>query len=92
MLFRSSRASLFKLAQIQLELAQYWLIMIHVNCDSSMLVHTHELVAGALGRSEDLTLGAIEVQAKQSLYTRPTDLLCAQQLIREYEQALNCRN
>ena len=48
--------------------------------------------AGALGRSEDLTLGAIEVQAKQSLYTRPTDLLCAQQLIREYEQALNCRN
>ena len=48
--------------------------------------------AGALGRSEDLTLGAIEAQAKQSLYTRPTDLLCAQQLIHEYEQALNCRN
>ena len=48
--------------------------------------------AGALGRSEDLTLGAIEIKAKQSLYTRPTDLLCAQQLIREYEQALNCRN
>ena len=47
--------------------------------------------AAALGRSEDLGLGAIEAEAKQYLYTRPTDLSAAQRLVREYEQALNCR-
>ncbi len=48
--------------------------------------------AGAMGRSEDLNLGMIEAQAKQYLYTRPTDLVCAQKLVCEYEQTLNCRN
>ncbi len=47
--------------------------------------------AAALGRSEDLKLGAIEAEAKQYLYTRPTDLSAAQRLVREYEQALNCQ-
>jgi hypothetical protein len=48
--------------------------------------------AGAMGRSEDLTLATIEAQAKQYLYTRPTDLPAAERLVREYEQTLNCRN
>ncbi len=48
--------------------------------------------AGAMGRSEDLILGTIEAQAKQYLYTRPTDLSAAERSVREYEQTLNCRN
>lgn len=47
--------------------------------------------AAALGRSEDLRLGAIEAEAKQYLYTRPTDLSAAQRLVCEYAQILNCR-
>ena len=49
------------------------------------------LKAKALGRglAEDSTLSALATQAKQLLYTRPTSLVQATELVKQYEQHLN---
>ena len=49
------------------------------------------LKAKALGRglAEDPTLSALATQAKQLLYTRPTSLMQATELVKQYEQQLN---
>ncbi|PZV08781.1 MAG: hypothetical protein DCF22_19625 [Leptolyngbya sp.] len=45
----------------------------------------------ARGRAEDPMLAALSIQAKQLLYTRPTDLAKAIELVTQYEKHLNNR-
>ncbi len=53
------------------------------------LLEAYQVKAGRLGRIEDPQLERIFVQAHQTLYTAPTDLALAAQLVRRYQELLN---
>ena len=53
------------------------------------LLEAYRVKSRRLGRLEDPELAAIFARAKEVLYTAPTDLAAAAQLVRSYQQALN---
>ncbi len=53
------------------------------------LLETYQVKAKRLGRDQDLGLSEIFREARDVLYTAPTDLAQAAQLVRRYQQALS---
>lgn len=53
------------------------------------LLEAYQVKAGRLGRIEDAELERIFSQAHQALYTAPTDVALAAQLVRRYQELLN---
>ena len=53
------------------------------------LLEAYQIKAGRLGAIEDAQLEQIFTQAHEALYTAPTDLTVAAQLVRRYQELLN---
>jgi hypothetical protein len=53
------------------------------------LLEAYRVKAARLGRAEDAQLTRILAQAERALYTAPTDLALAAQLVRSYQEALS---
>jgi hypothetical protein len=53
------------------------------------LLEAYQVKAARLGRIENSELERIFAEAQQALYTAPTDLALAAQLVRRYQELLN---